>query len=377
MYLYIPFLLKPKLILSVKYSVRNIVLAPFTVLYSFITFTRNVLYNKGLLKSTSFKTPTISVGNLAVGGTGKTPHVEYLINLLKKDYNTAVLSRGYKRKTKGFVLASEVTNSVDIGDEPFQIYQKNPDTVVAVDEKRVHGVTELCRFYPNLDIILLDDAFQHRQIKPGLSILLTDYSHLFTRDYHLPSGNLRECKVGSQRADILIVTKCPSDITSLEMTQLEDELKIGTHQDLFFSSYEYGEISAVFSNSDVRNLKLEELQNSKIGILALAGIVHPGVFMKYLNQFSVTCEGLFFPDHHSFQLKDIQSVIEKFNNLKSSDSIIIVTEKDAARIQSNPKAWEILKSKLYKLPIRVKILNQEELLKNKIYEYAGSNSRNN
>lgn len=360
-----------------KYSIRNIALAPFTVLYSLITYTRNWLYNKGLLKSTSFKTPTISVGNLAVGGTGKTPHVEYLLNLLKKDYNTAVLSRGYKRKSKGFVLASKSSNSVDIGDEPYQIFLKNPDIVVAVDEKRVHGVSQLCYLYPNLEVILLDDAFQHRQIKPGLSILLTDYSHLFTRDYHLPSGNLRECKSGSERADILIVTKCPSDITVLEMKQIENELNIATHQNLFFSSYEYGEISAVFSNSDTRNLKLEELRNSNIGILALAGIVHPEVFMKYLDQFSATCEGLFFSDHHSFQEKDIQSVIEKFNNLNSNDSIIIVTEKDAARIESDPKIWQILKSKLYKLPIKVKILNQEELLKNKIYEYAGSNSRNN
>ena len=360
-----------------KYSIRNIGLAPFAVLYSLITYTRNLLYDKGLLKSRSFKIPTISVGNLAVGGTGKTPHVEYLLNLLKTDFNTAVLSRGYKRKSKGFVLASKITNSEVIGDEPYQIYQKNPDIVVAVDEKRVHGVDELCNLYPNLDVILLDDAFQHRQIKPGVSILLTDYSHLYTRDFHLPSGNLRECKNGSLRADILIVTKCPANISSLEMKQLEDELKISKLQSLFFSSYEYAEILPVFSNSDARNLKLDELQNSNIGVLALAGIVHPEAFMKYLNQFSTTCECLFFPDHHSFKPKDIQSVIEKFNNLKSKESIIIVTEKDAARIESNPKDWEILKSKLYKLPIKVKILNQEELLKNKIYEYARSNSRNN
>lgn len=360
-----------------KYSIRNIVFAPLAVLYFFITYTRNFLYDKKLLKSTSFKIPTISVGNLAVGGTGKTPHVEYLLGLLKMDFNAAVLSRGYKRKSKGFVLASIHTNTKDIGDEPYQIYQKNPNIIVAVDEKRVHGVTELCNLYPNLDIILLDDAFQHRQIKPGLSILLTDFAHLFTRDFHLPSGNLRECKNGSVRADILIVTKCPERMTSSEMHQLENELKLATHQSLFFSSYEYAEISPVFSESDAKELKLEELSKSKIGILALAGIVRPEAFFKYLEQFSASCEGLFFPDHHTFKGKDIQSIIEKFNDLESDNSIIIVTEKDAARIVSNPKAWKMLKSKLYKLPIKVKILKQEELLKTKIYEYAGNNSRNN
>ncbi len=360
-----------------KYSIRNIVLAPFTVLYSLITLTRNLLYDIGLLKSTSTKIPTISVGNLAVGGTGKTPHIEYLVDLLKKDLNVAVLSRGYKRKTKGFVLATNKENSHDIGDEPYQIYRKNPDIIVAVDEKRVHGVSKLCRLYPNLDIILLDDAFQHRQIKAGLSILLTDYSHLYTRDYHLPSGNLRESKNGSRRADILIVTKCPARMSVPNKKQLEVELNIAAHQSLFFSSYQYGDISPVFENNEVKHWKLKELSDSNIGILALAGIVYPGAFLKHLQKFSATSEGLFFPDHHSFQEKDIQTVIEKFNNLKSNDSIIIVTEKDAARIESNPKAWEMLQSKLYKLPIKVKILNNEDLLIKKIYDYAGNNSRNN
>lgn len=360
-----------------KYSIRNIVLAPFTVLYSLITCTRNFLYDKGLIQSISFQTPTILVGNLAVGGTGKTPQVEYLLSLLKKDFNTAVLSRGYKRKTKGFVLATNNTNSHDIGDEPFQIYQKNPDVVVAVDEKRVHGVGELCNLFPKLELILLDDAFQHRQIKAGLSILLTDYAHLYTRDYHLPSGNLRESKKGSRRADILIVTKCPVRMSAVKMKQFEIELNIAAHQSLFFSCYKYEDISPVFPDEKAKPWKLKELHDSNIGILALAGIVYPGAFLKHLQKFSDTCEGLFFPDHHSFQEKDINAVVEKFNDMKSSDSIIIVTEKDAARIESNPKAWEMLKPKLYKLPIRVKILNNEELLITKIYNYAENNSRNN
>lgn len=360
-----------------KYSIRNILLAPFTVLYSLITSTRNTLYNKGFHKSTSFEIPTISVGNLAVGGTGKTPHVEYLINLLKKDLIVGVLSRGYKRKTKGFILATNNTNSHEIGDEPYQIYQKNTDIVVAVDEKRVHGVSELCNLHQNLGVILLDDAFQHRQIKAGLSILLTDYGHLYTRDYHLPSGNLRESKNGSRRADILIVTKCPDYMSATKMKQVELELNIAPHQSLFYSKYEYADILPVFENEELKHWKLKELNDLNIGILALAGIVHPGAFLKHLQKFSVNCEGLFFPDHHSFQEKDIQSVIKKFKNMKSSDSIIIVTEKDASRIKSNPKAWETLKLKLYKLPIKVKILKNEELLINKIYDYARNNSRNN
>ena len=362
---------------DLNYSRKNILLKPISLIYGLITGIRNWLYDTGISKSTSFRLPIISVGNLAVGGTGKTPHVEYIVNLFGNNAQIATLSRGYKRKTKGFVLANENSDSKEIGDEPYQIYIKNKHLHVAVDEKRVHGVTKLKELYPDLELILLDDAFQHRQIKAGLSILLTDYSNLYTRDTYLPTGNLRESKKGSKRADIIIVTKCPEQMPSIDMRLIETELKLLPYQSLYFSNYRYSGIEPVFPDKIVDKTNLELVKKSKTAILLVAGIAHPQALCTYLNQYTSTFDALIFPDHYSFQRKDMKLINEKLDKLDTTDKIIIVTEKDAARIVSQADEWSSFQHLLYKLPIKVNILNnQESNFKTKIYNYVTEDSRN-
>ena len=360
-----------------NYSWRNIALAPFSCIYGSITATRNWLYDKGILPSTSFNIPIISVGNLAVGGTGKTPHVEFLLDLLKSNKKVAMLSRGYKRKTKGFVLAKENANSDLIGDEPFQIFSKNPEVTVAVDEKRVHGVRKLNELHPEIEVIILDDAYQHRQIAPGFSILLTDYSNLYTLDSHLPGGNLRESKKGSKRADLIIITKCPEKLSAIEMRIIEKEFSIKPHQSLFFSCYKYDEIKPVFPDSVSEIISLNKIKKTKAGVLLVAGIVSPQPIVEQINKYSNTVETLFFKDHHSFQRQDILAIQKKFEKIENQEKIILVTEKDAARIVSMPDFPNVLKQVIYTIPISVKILNnQEQNFTDKIQKYVAENSRN-
>lgn len=361
-----------------NYTWRNIILAPFSWLYGSITAIRNWLYDRGILSSRSFNLPVISIGNLAVGGTGKTPHVEFILNLLKPGKKIAILSRGYKRKTKGFVLADKNSNSKIIGDEPFQIFSKNRDVIVAVDEKRVHGLEKLCEIYPDLQVVILDDAFQHRQINPGLSILLTDFSNLYTRDSHLPGGNLRESKKGSKRADILIITKCPVNISPIEMRLIEKEVKIKPHQSLFFSSYIYDEIKPVFPDYISEKMTYNKIKKTKTGVLLVAGIVSPQPIVEQINQYANSLQTLFFKDHHTFQQQDLRLIENKLNKMADQEKIMLVTEKDAARIVSMAYFPESLKSVIYTIPIRVKILHdQEQIFTDKIISYVAEDSRNN
>lgn len=363
--------------LKLNYTWRNIILAPFSWLYGSITAVRNWLYDRGILSSRSFNLPVISIGNLAVGGTGKTPHVEFILNLLKPGKKIAILSRGYKRKTKGFVLADKNSNSKIIGDEPFQIFSKNRDVIVAVDEKRVHGIDKLCKISPDLQVVILDDAFQHRQINPGLSILLTDFSNLYARDSHLPGGNLRESKKGSKRADILIITKCPVNISPIEMRLIEKEVKIKPHQSLFFSSYIYDEIKPVFPDYISEKMTYNKIKKTKTGVLLVAGIVSPQPIVEQINQYTNSLQTLFFKDHHTFQRQDLRLIENKLNKMADQEKIILVTEKDAARIVSMAYFPESLKSMIYTIPIRVKILHdQEQIFTDKIISYVAEDSRN-
>lgn len=362
---------------KLNYTWRNIILAPFSWLYGSITTVRNWLYDRGILSSRSFDLPVISIGNLAVGGTGKTPHVEFILNLLKPDKKIAILSRGYKRKTKGFVLADKNTNSKIIGDEPFQIFSKNRDVIVAVDEKRVHGIDRLCEIYPDLQVVILDDAFQHRQVNPGLSILLTDFSNLYTRDSHLPGGNLRESKKDSKRADIIIITKCPVNISPIEMRLIEKEIKIKPHQSLFFSSYIYNEIKPVFPDYISEIMTYNKIKKAKTDVLLVAGIVSPQPIVEQINRYTNSLQTLFFKDHHTFQRQDLRLIENKLNKMAAQEKIILVTEKDAARIVSMTDFPESLKSMIYTIPIRVKILHdQEQIFTDKIISYVAENSRN-
>ena len=359
-----------------KKNSTHIALLPLSLLYGTITLLRNWLFDVNILKSTPFKIPIISIGNLSVGGTGKTPHTEFLLSILQNDWKTAVLSRGYKRKTKGFYLADIESNAAKLGDESFQIYRKHPKTVVAVDEKRVHGVCCLQSAHPDLQVVVLDDAYQHRYLQPGLSILLTDYHHLYSRDSILPLGRLREKRSGSKRANIIIVTKCPDDIRPIDMRLIETELAIEHKQNLFFSSFRYQEITPVFPKSVTKKRTLLTLQKNRSGILLVAGIVSPQAIVAHLEAYTDAVETLFFPDHHRFKQKDFNLIVKSLDAITTTDKILLVTEKDAARLISNPLFPEKLKARTYALPIKVEILqNEEALFTQKILEYVVENSR--
>ena len=347
------------------------------MLYGLVTGVRNWLFDREIIQSTTFDIPVINVGNLAVGGTGKTPHTEYIIQSLQADWKIGMLSRGYKRETSEFCIADENTDSRKIGDEPYQIHKKFPDIAVAVHEKRVPGVKTLLKLDPKIQVIVLDDAYQHRYIHAGLSILLTDYSNLYSKDLPLPVGNLREWKSGSKRADIIVVTKCPLNLKPIDMRLIEVELKPENKQSLFFSGYVYNEITAVFPDIEPETWSLAKVRETKASVLLIAGIVSPEPIIEHIKKFTTKVSTVFFNDHHNFQTKDYSLIMSKFDALKSVEKIILTTEKDAARMISDTNFPEQLKSKIFALPIRVEILNnQEKLFNQKIKNYVVENSRN-
>ena len=338
---------------------------------------RNWLFDQGVLPITSFEIPLISIGNLAVGGTGKTPHTEFIINILRKEWKTAMLSRGYKRISKGFILSNAESTSKTIGDEPFQIMRKFTDITVAVDEKRVRGVNKLIQNIPELELVVLDDAFQHRYIQAGLSILLTDYSNLYSKDLMLPAGSLREWKSGSKRANILIVSKCPSKLKPIDMRLIETELKPEANQLLFFSSYVYDEILPVFPDSETVKWSMNEITKSKATVILVAGIVSPTPIVDELKKYSDKIETVFFEDHHNFNELDYKLLQQLFSKINASEKLILFTEKDAARIVTDSLYPENLKPLTYALPIRVEILNkQKSIFIQKIKNYVIENTRN-
>lgn len=330
------------------------ILFPLAFLYWLITFTRNWLYDKGIFKSSSFDIPIIAVGNLSVGGTGKTPQIEYLIRLFSKNYKVAVLSRGYKRTTEGFILADEKATASSIGDEPFQFYSKFPNIQVAVDANRKNGIENLLQLSNKPDVILLDDAFQHRKVKAGFYILLTAYDDLFCDDYILPFGNLREPSSGKKRADMIIVTKCPNDLSEIAQQKIREKLKV--KQQVFFTTIQYDDY--VYGN-DTQLLVSEIQSESK---LLVAGIAKPKLFFDFLK--NETDETLVFPDHHHFSKQDCEQILVKANGRK-----IITTEKDFVRLNGL-----LPKAQLFYLPIKSAFLNKN--IDKTIEDYVGQGSRN-
>lgn len=331
-------------------------LFPFAMLYGFITYIRNFLYDKGILKSYSFAIPIIAVGNLNVGGTGKTPQIEYLIRLLSPNYKVATLSRGYKRKSKGFVLADSNSSAEILGDEPFQFYKKFPQIQVAVDADRKNGIEQLLNQKDNPDIILLDDAFQHRKVKAGFYILLTAYDDLYCDDYMLPTGNLRESKSGAQRADLILITKCPTTLS--EKSQEEIKAKIGGNKPIFFSKINYDE--KVYSED--KSIGVKELKD--VDKLLLTGIAKPKPFFAYLQTENDVI--LKYPDHHHFNANEILEIKNKSNNKQ-----IITTEKDFVRLKDS-----ILKEQLFYLPIKSSFVSDGDDFDKTILDYVGTSTRN-
>ena len=363
-------------------------LLPLSWIYGFVVRFRNRLFDLGILKSRAYKIPVISVGNITVGGAGKTPHVEHLVRLMQDKIQVAVLSRGYKRKTKGYVLANADTSVTDIGDEPFQMMRKFPKAYVAVDKKRRNGIDRLTtdEATNNVDVILLDDAFQHRYVKPGINILLVDYHRLIIYDRMLPAGRLREPSKGKQRADMVIITKCPKDLKPMEFRVLTKALDLFPYQDLFFTTLEYGSLTPLFPDEATTIAAVETNQKTvspslsmipaETSVLLLTGIASPQQMIDDLTPYCKAITPLTFRDHHYFRPKDISRINAAFEQLPEP-RMIITTEKDAARLYQVEGLSEEVRKNIYDLPIKIKfMLEQEENFNNKILSYVQKNSRN-
>ncbi|BAX79814.1 tetraacyldisaccharide 4'-kinase [Labilibaculum antarcticum] len=352
-------------------------LFPFSLLYGMVVSVRNILFDFNILPITEFKIPIISVGNITVGGTGKTPHIEYLITLLNDDYKIATLSRGYKRKSKGYLLADETSTSNQIGDEPMQIKRKFPDILVSVDNKRVNGVKNLLKSEHgnDLDAVLLDDAFQHRSIKAGLSILLIDYNRPITRDYIMPYGRLRESASEKDRANIIIVSKSPRNMTPIDRRIIVKELDLLPFQSLYFTTLDYGNLEPVFKN-DAINIINEDWAKENFSILLVTGIANPKPLKEYLENFSDVVEEVQFSDHYSFQIKDLNLIQSKFEKLEGENKIIVTTEKDATRFFDMEINQESIKEHLFYIPLRIKFLNEDKSKFDvQIMNYVSKNKR--
>ena len=333
------------------------ILIPFAILYGFITFLRNKFFDLGILKSYSFQTPTIVVGNLSVGGTGKTPQIEYLIRLLKDIKNVAVLSRGYKRKSEGYIIASENDSAVTLGDEPYQYFRKFYDISVCVDSNRVRAIQNLERLQNTPEVILLDDAFQHRKVNGGFNILLTSYDKLFYKDCMLPTGDLREPQSGANRADAIIVTKCPDTMQMSEQKIIEQKLVSKYKKPVFFTKIAYSNEIKGASLISVDELKDYEL-------LLVTGIAKPKPLLDYLKSKAVIFKHIEFPDHHDFTEKDILNIKKQYNSLISKQKLILTTEKDYVRIFGELK-------NLHYIEIETAFVTKEEKFKKLIINYVG------
>ncbi|HNW69318.1 MAG TPA: tetraacyldisaccharide 4'-kinase [Bacteroidales bacterium] len=328
----------------------KIILSPFSVLYGIITFLRNKCYDWGFFHSESFDVPVISVGNLSAGGTGKSPAIEYLIRLLQPDKeHLATLSRGYGRKTKGFFIADNSATATTIGDEPLQFFQKFKNITVSVCEDRVMGIQLLLKNQPSPEVILLDDAYQHRRVKPGLNILLTDFRHLYAHDCVLPSGRLREFRSGAKRADIIVVTKSPAHLSQSEREKIVDSLSSKPGQTVLFSFIRYKEILPVFENSvPFTNSCLKESE-----ALLFSGIADPTPLIEHLKANSKNLHTIRFGDHHQYSQKDIEVISQKFCNIASEKKVIITTEKDFSRLAHKKFLNELSRFPVYYLTVEM------------------------
>ena len=318
------------------------ILLPFSIIYGSVIWLRNKMFDKNILRSASFNFPVICIGNLAVGGTGKTPMVEYIIRLLDNKYKVATLSRGYKRKTKGFAIADENTTAIDIGDEPMQLHKKFPEVTVAVAEERVIGIPQLLYAKPGTQVIILDDAFQHREIRAGVNILLTAYPHLFTKDFLLPAGDLRDLKGSSKRADIIVVTKCKPHLNEEERDKIIAEIDPLPHQKIYFTKIEYSSPYHLFSE-EIKLLLPE------CNVLLVCGIADPAPLKEELTRYVTTYEMLLFRDHHIFNTGDLKEIKKHFSKIGHKNKIILTTEKDGVRLSKFEK--ELAHLPIYVFPM--------------------------
>ena len=342
----------------------RILLLPISLLYHIVLSIRHKLYDWHILRSTQFEKPVICVGNLNLGGTGKTPHTEYLIKLLKSNYRVATLSRGYGRKTRGFKMAEPTSTYEDLGDEPLQYYKKFPGIQVAVDEDRVEGAHLL--WEQGVEVVLLDDAFQHRSIKAGLNILLTEYQHLYCDDFLFPAGNLRDVRSAAKRADIIVVSKLPEALAIEEQRAIIDKLKPTERQQVYFSHLDYAPLQPL--NETAKTVTAENSDS----VLAFCGIADPEPFKTALEKLYKNVVVLPFADHHAYTENDIKAILKCFENLTGEKKIIVTTEKDAARLTNSPYLCEFDGAQLYDLPVNVRF-HEEEKFNEEILRYVRQN----
>lgn len=350
----------------------SVILIPLAVVYQLILNIRHKLYDFGLLRSRSFDHPVICVGNISFGGTGKTPHVEYLTRLLSSKYKIAILSRGYKRKTKGFVMGQASSRVKDIGDEPLQYVKKFEDVYVAVDENRPDGVTKLLSVNPKPDVVLLDDAFQHRKIDAGLKIMLTDYHNLFPNDYLFPAGNLRDTSMSAKRADIIVVTKTPKVFSPFTRRRLTDIIQPDVSQKLYFSYLQYGNFIPITGSKKVTVPKYIN------HILMFCGIANPYPLQEHLYTMCNNLEIMTFGDHHSYTKKDIFSILKRYEDIFGKNKILVTTEKDAMRLIDSPYFSQFENLPLFYVPITVKFHEEKgRSFDNQVLAYVRKAQGNN
>ncbi|HRO43604.1 MAG TPA: tetraacyldisaccharide 4'-kinase [Flavipsychrobacter sp.] len=347
------------------FSVVKFLLYPLALLYGGIVWLRNRLYDTGIFSSIEFSVPVISVGNLSVGGTGKTPHVEYLIRLLQYQYQVATMSRGYKRRTQGFLLADANANALRLGDEPMQYHMKFPEVAVSVAEERITGIPTLLQKRSDVDVVLLDDAYQHRSVKPGLNILITDFSKPFYNDFILPYGRLREGRNAYKRADIIIVSKSPLDLTEEKANEITCRINPLPHQQVFFSCIEYDTPYDFFTKETV------SLTNANAVLVCC--IAKPEPLVHFLQRNTKDVHVLSYPDHHYFLSKDMEEITDAYRNWNIPDKVIVTTEKDATRLHLQTDRLRSLNARIVVLPIRVSFLFREgEQFDRKVHQYIDS-----
>jgi len=350
-------------------------LIPLSYLYGWGIKLRNYLFEKQVLSTQTFNLPVICVGNLTVGGTGKTPHTEYLIRLLQKDWHVGVLSRGYKRKSKGFVLAKQNTPFSEIGDEPYQMKQKYKNITLAVCKKREEGILQMMSLKKELQphVIILDDAYQYRYVKAGINILLTDSNRLICDDKLLPAGRLREPFESRTRANIIVVTKCQPKMKPIDYSLITKKLQLFPFQQIFFTTQEYLNLTKVFGHNSLSKENLKKASK----ILLLTGIATPLVMKRSITSINPNVTSLSFGDHHEFSRRDEEHINKVYEKLKDSKSLIITTEKDAARLRFSKHLSKKVKNDLYVLPIEIKFLrNESEKFNHIITDYVRKNQTN-
>ena len=352
-------------------------LLPLSLLYGIIVTIRNFLYDKKIITSHSFGVPILKVGNLTTGGTGKTPHVEYLIRLLQHEFRIATLSRGYGRRTKGFIEAKLPSGVEQIGDEPMQYLTKFRNIVVTVCEDRSFAISNLLRRENSIQAIILDDAFQHRKVASGLNILLIDYDRVFKYDFILPTGNLREPRSSRKRANVIIITNSPSILVSIERKRILDFLNPNTDQLVFFSFVKYGEFVKLFGDRGDLQMGSNYYLEKRFTLLLVTGIANPSGLVEYLRRQTDKLELMQFPDHHQFSKKDLIKIQQTFDNIANPSKIIVTTEKDAMRLKNSENENIASKLPFFYIPIEIQIHQEEEKFNNMIIDYVRKNQSNN